>query len=377
MYIFVDYDGTLIKNDEREFMKEYFNLLSDFSKIDSKKLIALVMESINEILSNLDTSRNLFERFLDEISKKSNRSRKYWKDLFFEFYDEKFLNLKKIIRKNQFLVDLIKNTNNKVIFASNPLFPKVAVEKRIEFVDLNPGDFFYITSMENAHYAKPDPRFFEEIIQTLSISPKDCVMIGDSENDKACEKVGIKFIHVDEKEKIKKAFLNVDYSKVIGKIRKNEEQKLAVMCYAEYNDKVLFITRNKEPFANFLVSPGGKVENGEEIEKAMVREFFEETGLKLHNLRLRMVTTEIGPKNYNWILFIFRGDVFSDDVKESDEGKLLWIKKEDILNANLTDIDKYLIPDIFSDEDVKVVEIVYDEDKNWKILSKKDLLTLL
>ncbi|WP_240739434.1 hypothetical protein [Marinitoga lauensis] len=41
----------------------------------------------------------------------------------------------------------------------------------------------------------------------------------------------------------------------------------------------------------------------------MKREFMEETGFELKNIRLKVFTSEEGPKHYNWILFIFLADI--------------------------------------------------------------------
>jgi len=51
----------------------------------------------------------------------------------------------------------------------------------------------------------------------------------------------------------------------------------------------------------------------------MRREFREETGLELNELKLKMITTEEGPENYNWILFTFVGKVDSDKTIECNE----------------------------------------------------------
>ena len=164
------------------------------------------------------------------------------------------------------------------------------------------------------------------------------------------------------------------YSEIIEKVRKSSKQRLAVMCYAQYGDKILFLLRMKEPFAGFLVPPGGKVEEGEKIEDAMRREFREETGLELNELKLKMVTTEEGPENYNWILFTFVGKVNSDKTIECNEGELKWIDKDSMLEENLSAIDRLLIPYIFTDDDkVSIIEIRYNEDKNPQILSVAEL----
>jgi HAD superfamily hydrolase (TIGR01549 family) len=197
MYIFVDYDGTLVKNSEEKFMKTYFSILSRKVKLPIEKIFNLVMDSIYEITKIEDPSKNLFERFLESISKKTGKSKDYWYNIFLDFYKNEFDELRKIIKVNKKLTNFIKNSNYKFIFASNPLFPEIAVKKRIDFANLSPENFFYIATMENSHYAKPNPKFFAEILKKISVAADKCLMIGDTENDKASEKVGIKFINVN------------------------------------------------------------------------------------------------------------------------------------------------------------------------------------
>jgi FMN phosphatase YigB (HAD superfamily) len=78
------------------------------------------------------------------------------------------------------------------------------VEKRIEMIDMKPEDFVYISDMENSMTTKPHKEYFENILKELDISPEEAIIIGDTDFDKAAEKVGIKFIHVDDIEEWKK-----------------------------------------------------------------------------------------------------------------------------------------------------------------------------
>lgn len=148
---------------------------------------------------------------------------------------------------------------------------------------------------------------------------------------------------------------------------KNESQKSAVMCYAknEFNEYLL-LKRIKEPFSGFLVPPGGKTENNESVEEAMKREYMEETGLELDNIKLSCITTENGPENYNWILFIFTADIKKSELPACNEGELVWIEESSLKNQNLSEIDKMIYDFVFS-ENRYFVDISYDSDKNPKI----------
>lgn len=198
-YIFLDYDGTIIENVESEFLKVYFSLFSKKAGMDFETVLNLVMSSVEEVIKNPDSTKNLYEKFTDAISKKSTKSKEEWIKIFNDFYAHDFDELQSIVKPNEPLIKLIKLTKKKLIFASNPLFPQIATYKRIKFTGLEPEIFCYIAHMENSTYAKPNPLFFKEIIEKLHLPASRCVMIGDTEFDMACENVGIHFVHINNK----------------------------------------------------------------------------------------------------------------------------------------------------------------------------------
>lgn len=158
----------------------------------------------------------------------------------------------------------------------------------------------------------------------------------------------------------------------IKSIRRSPVQKIAAICYIVKDNKTLMIDRIKEPFKGFLVAPGGKKEDGEAIEDCVKREIIEETGLIINNPVLKVVTTEIGPDNYNWILFIYVCSESFGEVKESDEGKLIWIEIENLKNERLSKIDKEILPYLFSDNKV-IMHLKYDDNKNCTIERVEEL----
>lgn len=158
----------------------------------------------------------------------------------------------------------------------------------------------------------------------------------------------------------------------IESIRRSPIQRIAAICYIIKDNKTLMIDRIKEPFKGFLVAPGGKKEEGEAIGDCIKREINEETGLIISNPELKVATTEIGPENYNWILFIYVCKEFSGEVKESDEGKLTWIDIKSLNDERLSKIDKDILPYLFSDKKY-LMHLKYDVDKNCTIESVEEL----
>ena len=57
------------------------------------------------------------------------------------------------------------------------------------------------------------------------------------------------------------------------------QPSLAVDAVTIFEDKVLLITRGREPWKGSLAFPGGFIEKGEDPEDAVLRELKEETGL--------------------------------------------------------------------------------------------------
>ena len=66
---------------------------------------------------------------------------------------------------------------------------------------------------------------------------------------------------------------------------RTEKVELTNMCLLQVGDKVLVEDRQKKVWPG-ITFPGGHVEAHESFHQAMVREFFEETGLTLQDPKL-------------------------------------------------------------------------------------------
>lgn len=157
------------------------------------------------------------------------------------------------------------------------------------------------------------------------------------------------------------------------KIRRSSAQVKAAICYIFEGEKALMIIRKKEPFLGYMVAPGGKFEKGETPLQCIKREIMEETGLNIKKCDLKIVTSELGPEHYNWILYIFVCNDFEGNVVESDEGSLRWVETGNLLKEKMSDIDKRILPFVL-DGKKYFMKLRYDDDKNCTIEEINDIV---
>jgi len=198
---FFDFDGTLALLNEDRFFNDYFKSLGDFLGMNPEELAKRITLIIREITISADGFRNNYERFMESFTKKFGGNAEEWEKIFKKFYESShFKRLSNHFLPNNRVIMYMRERRKegyKIVLATNPVFPRVAIAERLSWIGLREEDFDLITSMEDFHYCKPDPRYFLEICSKISEKPENCVMVGDDdEMDGACEDVGIKFIKV-------------------------------------------------------------------------------------------------------------------------------------------------------------------------------------
>ena len=122
-------------------------------------------------------------------------------------------------------------------------------------------------------------------------------------------------------------------------------------------------------YPNFWGLFGGTVEKKETSNNAIIREIFEETGLKFNKLEFCGVLTETSPTNYNWISYIYLVETDIVDIPKSNEGKLEWLDFKEIKNIPTPKTDdiiyKYII-----DKKKFIISIEYNN--KIQIISMKE-----
>lgn len=129
------------------------------------------------------------------------------------------------------------------------------------------------------------------------------------------------------------------------------KSKLTTLCYLEKNDSYLLLHRIKKQNdinKDKWIGVGGHFEDYESPDECLVREVFEETGLKLNSYQFRGIVTFVshdsGEKMYEYMC-LFTSSDFSGTMIDCDEGKLEWVKKADMKKLNFWEGD-YIFLDL-------------------------------
>ena len=115
------------------------------------------------------------------------------------------------------------------------------------------------------------------------------------------------------------------------------------LCYIERGDEYLMLHRVKKAVdenAGKWIGVGGRFEEGESPEACMLREVFEETGLRLTAWRCRGIVTFVSDEWGTEYMHLFTADGFEGEPRECDEGVLEWVGKNRIASLNLWEGDK-------------------------------------
>lgn len=182
--VMFDLDGTLLPFVQEEFVKEYFEglcrKLAPYG-YDPDGVVKNVWKGTAAMVRN-DGSRLNSEAFW-ETFRAAFPDKPEVREICDGFYSNEFDAVKVCMRyvpNRKPMIDRLKSAGREVVLATNPLFPKCAVDTRLAWVGLTAGDFSYITHYDNSTYCKPNPKYFTELLEKLGRQPEECFMVGNS-----------------------------------------------------------------------------------------------------------------------------------------------------------------------------------------------------
>lgn len=195
--VLFDLDGTLLPMDQDQFVKGYISSMAAYllpHGYDPKALIQALSLGTEAMYKN-DGSKTNEECFWDAFNQIFQRDCRKDMDIFEEYYRTGF---QKVQGECGFspeaaaVIQAVKEKGLRPVLATNPLFPAIATCSRVRWAGLRPEDFSHITTYENAHFCKPSPAYYQEILDVLGLSPDECLMVGnDAAEDLAAMELGI------------------------------------------------------------------------------------------------------------------------------------------------------------------------------------------
>lgn len=186
--LFFDLDGTLLPMDLEGFTTRYLQTIAKTMQpygFEPKKLAAEIFQGVKVMTQPEEgiSNEEAFWQYFESLYGPSIRAQI---PLFNQYYQNEFNLCKDTCPANPEIPGLIEKARElgfRVILATNPIFPRTAVESRLAWAGLKPEDFDFITSYENSSFCKPDPRYFLQTARAAGVNPDEVLMIGNDLNE--------------------------------------------------------------------------------------------------------------------------------------------------------------------------------------------------
>ena len=186
--ILFDLDGTLLPMDMEKFTQGYFKRLVMKAAprgYEPEKLIKSVWAGTAAMVKNNGgiTNEEAFWNKFSEIYGKEKAGAD--KPMFDEYYCKEFSDVKADCGFDPAAAETVAALKAKG-FA-------LVLASRVEWAGLDKNDFLLYTTYENSHYCKPNPKYYEEILERLHMNAEECLMVGNDVNeDMVAETLGMK-----------------------------------------------------------------------------------------------------------------------------------------------------------------------------------------
>jgi HAD superfamily hydrolase (TIGR01549 family) len=184
--LLLDLDDTLLHNHIDEFLPAYLQLLSHELEpyAPPERMVAQLLSATRAMAANQRPDCTLKQIFEAAFYPPLGLMPEDLQEVLQRFYEGKFPSLQSLTRPKPEAVRLVQaafERGYQVAVATNPLFPRRAIEHRLAWAEL-PVDqypFDLISSYETFHFSKPNPAYFAEILGRLNWPDGGIVMVGD------------------------------------------------------------------------------------------------------------------------------------------------------------------------------------------------------
>jgi len=189
--VLFDLDNTLLGNDMETFMPPYFAAITAFvaDLVSPEAYMRDMLLGTRAVIANEAPTLTNEALFWQVFERHSSVPRQVIEPRLEQYYRHRFGDLQQYTTPRPVAADVVafcEQQGLQVVIATNPLFPRLAIEQRLAWAGLavEEHDFALVTVFENMHAAKPSQAYYLEIIEQLGIQPKEALMVGDDwDND--------------------------------------------------------------------------------------------------------------------------------------------------------------------------------------------------
>ena len=118
------------------------------------------------------------------------------------------------------------------------------------------------------------------------------------------------------------------------------------LCYVRCGNEVLMLHRVKKAVdenKDKWIGLGGKFEEGESPEECMLREVYEETGIRLSSWRFRGIVTFVSDEWGSEYMHLFTAEAAKGALPDCDEGHLAWLPWDSLTVLPIWEGDKIFL----------------------------------
>ena len=186
--ILFDLDGTLLPMDMERFMHIYFQQLGAVViplGVSKDKFADAVWAGTKVMMKNNGDKLNV-DVFWDSFTAITGVDRHIAEPACDAFYSEGFHAARIATGENPLAAEAVRIARqkaDKVVLATNPLFPMQGQRTRMGWLGLKEEDFDLVTCYSTDRFCKPNPAYFEDVCRRIGVEPQDCLMIGNDERE--------------------------------------------------------------------------------------------------------------------------------------------------------------------------------------------------
>lgn len=186
----VDLDGTLLPMDTPAFMRAFVSQLgascSQALGLPSATLSDIYWQSITAVVNDRNPHSRNDDVFYARWERLSGRSRERTSAVFEWYFNTGFEDLRRFCHVQPLapaLLDVLQRKGYDIVLATNPVFPRQAVLKRLRWAGIDARHFRMITDLGSSYSAKPQLSYYMGILDRLELAPEDSLMIGNDACD--------------------------------------------------------------------------------------------------------------------------------------------------------------------------------------------------